>query len=62
MEKVRRKRRPCKVDPSSDSMIPLRSLPRMGRGMNPVTPATQLPRIIAISALVLVVLLSLALP
>lgn len=35
-------------------MIPLRHSVRMGRGMNTVSPSSQLPRIIAIAVLVLV--------
>lgn len=37
-------------------MIPLRPFVRMDRRMNPATPTRQLPRIIAISGLVLVLL------
>lgn len=37
-------------------MIPLRRFVRMGRGMNTVSPSSQLPRIIAIAVLVLVLL------
>jgi hypothetical protein len=37
-------------------MIPWRRFVRMDRGMNTVSPSSQLPRIIALSALVLVLL------